>query len=686
MSQKRIKELEKIISTLDTLYHRGDDCINPITGEVVLDNEYDALRKELHDLHPKSKIFKTVTSSKAKLKGDKVIHDPPMTSINKCNGTEEEKAKILAKWVEDAKKVIPQSDIPKKPEDFLKRFFCMSYKHDGLALSLEYEKGKLIRAGLRSRSGKDGINVTDKTKYIKNIPQQLPVPITCIIRGEVETHISMFEKVNDTLSDKDKKANPRAYTAGSMNKKTAEEMKDRGLTFIAYNVLKLGNTPYKTEIERAKWVEKELGIKFVKTTPFTASMLKMFEKGHRRLDFMVDGAVISVNDLKLQKELGTTGNKDTGNPKGKLAWKFKDEVKKAIIKDIIWQTGRTGNITPVLIFDGLQLEGTTVSKCTAHNWGVIKHNKIGIGSEVKIIKSGKIIPKLKKVVKAKGQVVKPDNCPSCGKELMEEFGGNDTIGLVCENKECPAQNIKNLNHFLKIIGVKGIAGSTINKLAEAGMVQKRSDFYKLTLEDLLNNGFTERTAVLILSRVWMIPEPEQEKDNTVLKKKLGNIQTVTIPMEKFFAAFGIDGAGKEVGRLLSKKYKDFDKILNLTEIELSNISGIGPTIAKNVVKFLETNRTEIDRLLKDYIRLEAPAGKSGHLDGKVFVLSGSLAGGKDLWREEIEKKGGEVKSSVSKKVHFVVAGEGSGSKSDKAKELKIPIISVDKLEEILDNN
>ncbi len=201
---------------------------------------------------------------------------------------------------------------------------------------------------------------------------------------------------------------------------------------------------------------------------------------------------------------------------------------------------------------------------------------------------------------------------------------------------------------------------------------------------MISNEFTERTAVLIVSRIWMIPDPEQEKDNLVLSKEIAKRfkNRIKIPMEKFFAAFGIDGAGKEVGRLLSKKYRDFYKILNLTEKELSGISGIGPTIAKNVTEFLEDNKTEITTLLQ-YIEPEAPAGKSGHLDGKVFVLSGSLDGGKELWRGEIEKYGGEVKSSVSKKVHYVVAGSGSGSKSDKANELGIPIINVEKLEEIL---
>ena len=165
-NKSRIKELEKIIKALDTDFEKGDDCVNPITGQIVLDNEYDALKRELFDLAPKSKIFDTVTASKVK-KGQKVVsHDPPMTSINKCNGTESEKQLILLKWVREAQKSIPIQEIPKNLDTHLAQNFSMSFKHDGLALSLEYENGILVKAGLRSKSGKDGIDVNEKTRYI----------------------------------------------------------------------------------------------------------------------------------------------------------------------------------------------------------------------------------------------------------------------------------------------------------------------------------------------------------------------------------------------------------------------------------------------------------------------------------------------------------------------------------------
>jgi len=234
--KEQIKRIEKTITSLDTAFEKGDDCVSPYTYNVVLDNEYDALKKYLFDIHPKSKIFKTVTASKAKAGQKNIVHNPPMTSINKCNGSEVEKEKILKKWFEDCRKITTDTSFPKSYEEWLKKFFCMSFKHDGLALSLEYENGILTKAGLRSKSGKDGIDVTDKTRYIQGIHQQIALPITCKIRGEVETTISEFERVSEELGA-NAKANPRAHTAGSMNQKTAEKMKNRGLRFTAYNIL-----------------------------------------------------------------------------------------------------------------------------------------------------------------------------------------------------------------------------------------------------------------------------------------------------------------------------------------------------------------------------------------------------------------------------------------------------------------
>lgn len=677
-----IKRLETIIKTLDTAYHTtGEECRNPFTNEIITDNEYDQLKKKLKQLDPNNEIFTTVFASQEELIGNKIVHNPPMTSISKCNGIQEEKEETLLKWMRDC---ITNYDINNFEQAEKNNCFSMSYKHDGIALSLEYENGKLMRAGLRSKSGVDGIDCTAKAKVIKGIPTILSKPLTLTIRGEIETDIKTFAEKNTTLPEKDRKTNPRAYTAGAMNRKTAAEMKDMGLRFIAYNILNFQNPPYKTEIERAKWAEEILGVNFVKTIPFTFKHLNAFEQVHRQLDFMVDGVVISINDLNAQVDLGTHGNRASANPKGKIAWKFADEIKTAIVTSIEWQTGRTGTITPVLNFDGIQLEGTTVSKCTAHNLGIIKKNKIGIGSKIAIIKSGKIIPKIKEIIEAKGEVLIPNTCPTCGEDTREIEGCNSTESLICDNINCPAQNVQNLDHYLKRIGVKGIAESTIAKLCESELVEEPADFYKLTLEDLINIGFKERSATLILARIRMVNAPEQEKDNNFLQLFIHKIKDkkISIKLETLIAALGIDGAGRELGRILAENYNNFEEIRALTIEQLSSHDGIGHITASNVVKYFQENNDKIDRLL-NYIRLEVTKKKTGNLEGKQICLSGIFPGGKNKWKKIIEDNGGKVTSSVSKKIDYLVASDGSGSKSDKARKFNIPIITVDDLEKMI---
>jgi len=669
----RIKDLEKLIIHLDTLYENGEECIDPSTNEVISDNEYDALKKELYQLDPNNDIFKNVTAS-TKAISDKMLHNPPMTSINKCNGTQEEKEEILKKWMDDYYKMFPE----KGKEDF-----CMAYKLDGIALSINYSGGSIVSAGLRSRNGVDGSNVTEKMKYIQNIPQKLPLPLTLTIRGEIETHKKDFDIICKELenSGEEVKSNPRAYTAGCMGRKYAEEIKDARLQFTAYSILNFKNPPYKTEIERAKWAEENLGIKFVKLIPFSYAYLKSFEEIHKKLDFMVDGCVISVNNLEKQNEMGTYGNSVKANPKGKIAFKFSDMIAKVKVKNIIWQTGRTGNITPILNFDKVELEGTQVQFCTAHNWGNIKNNKIGIGTEIEIIKSGKIIPKIKKVIESKGEVIFPSTCPSCGEKTTVKKGGEDTLSLICTNKFCSAKKIQTLNHYLSVIGCKGISDSIITKLTENNLVKEIADFYRLEYKDLLKIGFKERTAILILARIAMINNPEQEKENYKLLQLLQNKQKVNIKFETFFASLGIDSSGKECGRILAEKYTKIEEIFNLTEEEILQLDGIGPITAKNICEYFKVNKKQIEDLL-NYVNIDIKVN-TGILKGKTFCLSGNLEGGKDKWKEIIEKNGGNIKSGVSKKIDYLLAAEGSGLKTEQAIKYNVKIITEEDLENMI---
>jgi DNA ligase (NAD+) len=683
--KKRIKRLEKTIIALDTAFETGEDCVD-LDGNIVLDNEYDALKRELLILHPESKIFEEVTAAKTKNSGEVIIHNPPMTSISKCNGSEQEKEEILNKWFKDCLKDFKKGKI----EDG--KTFTMSYKMDGLAASLEFEKGELKRMGLRSRDGKSGIDVTDKAEYIAGIPQTLTQPVTCKIRGEVDTPIPEFNKNNEEAENAGEKtfSNPRAFTSGNMNRKTASKIKGKGLRFTAYSVVGIENptykTEYKTEIERAKWTSK-LGFHFVKTVPFDYTVLKIFEENHNRLKFKVDGVVISVSNLELQKSLGNSGDKDTGNPRGKIAFKFKDQIKSSVVADVIWGCGRSGAITPVLVIDPIQLEGTQVQRVTAHNVSIIKQNKIGKGSEIEVIKSGKIIPKLHKVIEAKGKLNIPTSCPSCSSPTKIIGGKDDAQSLICTNKEtCPAQNVKNLNHWLKIIGVKGVSGKTIEKLLGVGVIQKIGDFYRLTVDKLMSVGITERTATLIVARIWIIKNAEDIKDNVKLSQMINdkNQKKIKVPMEKFYAGFGILSAGKEAGRILSAEIGDWQKIKTAKVPELEVFNGIGPTMAQEIVQFFQKNKNVVEDV-EQYFEFDKVKVIKGKLSGKTFCLSGSLLPSKEFWREQIESKGGQVKSSVGKKLDYLIAGDGSGAKSIKAESQGIPILTVDDLEELLDS-
>jgi len=671
------KQLETLIEHLDTLYEAGEDCIHPDTERLVADAQYDDYKNKLFKAKPNSYIFETVTASKLDSQGGIVVHDPPMTSISKINGTDEEKEEDLTEWLKAS---------AKSEKDFV-----MGYKHDGVACSLYYKDGALVSAGLRPRDGIHGENVVDNVQFVKDVPLELPVKVTCVIRGELECLISVFNSLNgsDTV-DQRVFANPRNYTAGSVRQfKDCRKTGKRNLSFTAYSVENLDNPPYKTEIERAKWVSGVLGIPFIELVYFKHKKLEVMEEVSGDLDFEVDGIVISVNDLEEQEQLGRHGDQATGNPKGKIAWKFRDEIARVIVKNIRWQAGRTGKLTPVLEFDAVQLEGTQVTQCTAHNAGVIMTHAIQSGVEVEIKKSGKIIPKFERVIsKIDGTFdLNVDKCPSCGSAVaINKSGSKDkgdwTCEFVCKNKECPAKHIKGLMHYLTTIGVKGLADSTIKKLIESGLVKVRSDFYYLDFNDLQNKvGFTERQSALILARIFMLSSPEKNKDTDKLLLEAKDKKTVSVPIEKFIAALGIIGASKGTARALVSHFSgDLNKIMNASIDELVKVEDIGEKTAIALEKFFEDNDGGIDELLR-FVELELP--KTGKLSGKTFVFSGSFPDGKETWQNAVAELGAKIGTSVSNKTDYVVIGPGSGAKEKKATELGITKLDIEDLQEML---
>jgi len=689
-----ILELEQIIPVLDDLFGLGQDCINPLNDKDVPDNVYDLMRALLAKLHPKSKVFDNVTAAQFQTTNNKIAHDPPMTSISKANGTLDEKDEILKKWLKDCCDELKYD--PKKAKDPL---FVTSFKHDGVALALYYEKGKLVAAGLRPNDGVNAELVTENAQYIDGVHTTLPLPVTCRIRGEVTCKISVFDKIVADIKRDGKKnkynwtgkkppANPRNYAAGAIRQFDDPTItKKRKLQFTAYAIDNHDNPPYKTEIERSEWCRNELGIPFVLLKPFHYDNLAEMENAVTTLDFEVDGIVLSVNNIEDGEQLGTHGSSVTGNPRGKLAWKFKEKSAVVTVESIRWQTGRTGRVTPILEFEGVQLAGTNVENCTAHNVGIVKSDGIGIGAKVRIIKSGKIIPKVIKVEKAASKIEYPSRCPSCNSTLGFQIGKTGT-DLVCDNDKCAARNVGTLLHYLTTFGVKGIGPSKTEQIVSFGLVRCPADFYGLEVEDLTDADFTYRTAILIIAAIHMVPNPDKTKDNDKLLAKIDKARRKLkkIPLAKFFASLGIPGAGKGTGRALAEHLGSLDKIRSATIVDLEQVEDIGSVTALAVDEYMSENADDIDELLM-HVEVEVP--KNGKLSGKNFCFTGAQKTGKAIWIGLVEEHGGTIKSSVSKKVDYVIVGDSPGSKLQKAEDLKknghpIEIIDVIKLQKIID--
>ncbi len=697
-NNKRADDLERIISRLDTLYESGEECLHPDTGIIVSDGEYDALRRELKALRPDSKVFESATASTYQSGVRKIVHDPPMTSLEKAShedvATQEE---MLFKWLVDATEgatakirngaMISLKDKTYKGESFkfAKNYFYQAYKLDGVALGLYYEAGKLVGAGLRPRDGVHGEDVTEQCQYVDGIPTKLNQKVTCSIRGELICKLSDFEKVQQDLEAAGEKlrANPRNHAAGGIRQfKEPEKTGQMRLSFLAYAIEGLSNPPYESEIERAEWCTKKLGVPYCETKFFKFADLAEMEDDVPNLDFEVDGVIIGVNNIEDQEQLGRHGDRETGNPRGKIAWKFREEEATPVIKEIEWQTGRTGKIVSVAIFDPVRLAGTNVSRATLHNAGFMRRNHITIGSKISVRKAGKIIPKVTGVIDGLGKPEFPKNCPSCDQPTELVSGGTTgMLELVCNNKNCPAQNISTLCHYLSTFGVMGLGESRVRQLVEGGAVSTPADFYKLDIARAEATGLTRRQSLLAIGGIQMIPAPEKLSDDELEAQiEIARETKKTIPLWQLFASFGIEAAGRSAGKALASYFGSFDAIRAAKVEELESVDDIGTKTADTIYDYLVEHADEIDDLL-NFVEPESP--KTGKLTGKTFCFSGGFEKNKRHWEQLVEEQGGKCSSSVSKKTDYLVAGEGSGSKSVKAEKLGIPIISIEELQKML---
>ena len=688
-AKKRIEKLRKEIGHHRYLYHVLDKIEISDAALDSLKNELEKLEKAYPELITSSSPTQRV-GGQALEKFKKVIHSKPMMSL-----FDSFSEKDIQDW-EDRLLKITNDELRIKNSGY----FC-ELKLDGLAIGLVYENG-IITQGATRGDGKIGEDVTGNIKTIESIPLKLQQVNTkellklgfnndeikniqnnidkgkIEVRGEVLMNKKVFVELNKKNKEQGKQsfANPRNAAAGSIRQLDPRVVAERQLDFYAYEIIShLGQVTKSQENKLVKLFGfKTLSHnKICKNLEEVNSMHHFWDKNKNKLPFECDGLVIKVNDLKLWPTLGVVGK----GPRYMMAYKFTAEETTTRVRNVVWQIGRTGAITPVSILVPVEIGGVTVTHATLHNIDEIERLGLKIGDTIILQRAGDVIPKVVEVLKklrdgSEQTICTPKKCPICDSDVVNIEG---EVAIRCSNKNCYAVNLKNLMHWASkgAIDIEGLGPSIIEQLVKVGLVNDISDFYLLKQGDLLSlEGFAEKSA-----------------DNLV--KSISNKKE--IELEKFIYGLGIRHVGEETAILLAQKVKSKkSKVQNLCSLlktiqsfnkdDLKDTNDIGPVVAKSIYDwFRDPHSLKVLEKLEENgvtIKIYNLQSQSSNLkfQNKTFVLTGTLNKlTRDDAKANIRKMGGSVSSSVSKKIDFVVAGEKPGSKYIKAQKLGIKILN-----------
>ena len=641
----------------------------------------DSLKKELFDLEQRFPGLITPDSPSQRVGGKplekfkKVRHREPMLSLNDAFSKED-----LDDWAERMERVLGIKKGGPAPHLFGSRQGAGYYaelKIDGLAIELVYRDG-VFETGSTRGDGVTGEDITQNLKTVEAIPLKLSGQLTfndislkvswpreLVVRGEVFINKKEFERLNRELKKKGQKiyANPRNLAAGSVRQLNPEMTASRKLNSFAYAlVTDLGQKTHEEE----HLILKTLGFpvnshnKFLKGLNEIQRFRDHWEKNRGKLDYEIDGIVVTINDNRVFQKLGVVGK----SPRGAIAYKFSPKESTTKVKDIIVSVGRTGTLTPIAILEPVEIGGVTVSRATLHNEDEIKRLGIKLGDTVIVGRAGDVIPDVLKVLKSlrtghEMDFHMPKICPAC-REPVERFAGE--AAHRCVNKNCPAIKREAIYHFVgkNTLDIAGVGPKIINQLMDAGLLKDAPDLYSLKKEDLLNlPRFAEKSA--------------ENTVNSIHKNKRP-------PLDKFIFALGIRHVGEETAFDLARRFGNLAKLTDASLEELNKIPNIGEVVAKSVYEWFRNgyNRHLLEKFKKAGVRpKEFKVTKAlTKLAGENFVFTGGL---ETITREEARAKvrslGGDVSSEVSKNVDYVVAGEEPGTKYEKAKKLGIRIIS-----------
>ncbi|MCM1338634.1 MAG: NAD-dependent DNA ligase LigA [Muribaculaceae bacterium] len=653
----RVEYLKDEINKSNYLYYVEE---NPYLSDVEYDKMFAELKK-LEEEHPELQSPDSPTQRVGSVseKFFSHTHKYRLYSLDNTYNAEE-----LTSWYEK---------ICKEYERELE--LVCELKIDGLAIALTYDNG-IFNLGVTRGDGVTGENITPNLKTIKAIPLKLFEPATLEVRGEIYMPKTSFEKLNEeALANGDKVfANPRNAASGSLRQHDSTITAKRDLSMFTYTGI-FEDSEYsqiKTHYEGMMKL-KELGfkinpnIRLVKNIQGAIEYCKEWETKRFDLDYATDGVVIKINDVGVQKNLGYTARA----PKWATAFKFPPEEVSTKLLDIELNVGKTGVVTPVAVLEPVQLGGSVVSRASLHNFDEIARLDIRIGDTVLIKKAAEIIPKVVKVMDTKEhsslQVYQvPKTCPACGGELFEKDGD---VGLYCKNPNCAQLMCAKIEYWVskEAMDIDSVGPSVIQQLYDKNFISNPADLYRLTVEDFLQlNLVKEKSAMNFY--------------NSIQNSK-------TRPLNRLLTALGIRHVGKETADILAGEFDSLDALKDASLDTLSRIEGIGEIIAKSIYDYFrdENNLQMIEELKIAGVNPTSKLKpKSDKLEGKTFVLTGTLQNmTRDEASEIIKSHGGKTSSAVSKKTSFVLAGENAGSKLDKAQNLGVIILTEDDFLEMI---
>ena len=653
----RIDELIKIINKASYEYYVND-------APTITDQEYDDAYNELLSLEKKYPELKRDDSPTNRVGGEaidkfqKVTHSVPMLSFDDVFNEEE-----IILFDERIKKVISNP------------IYTVEPKMDGLSGSLTYEKGVLVRAATRG-DGFVGEDITLNVKTIKSVPLKLTKEIDLEVRGEIYMSKLSFEKANIERKKNNENlfANPRNAAAGSVRQLDSKITAKRNLDFMAYFVPNPESYDLHSQYETMQFL-KELGFvtnkynRQAKNVKEILNIIDEFSGIRNDLPYNIDGVVLKVDSLKDEEKLGYTARV----PRWGIAYKFPAEEVLTTLTDIKFTVGRTGKITPNAIFSPVHVDGSLITKATLHNEDYCLEKDVRIGDVISVRKAGDVIPEVVEVKKERRnkeleQFKMIDNCPMCNTLLIKKDANH-----FCPNENCSSRKVESLIHYVSrdAMYIEGFGDRIIEDFYNMNYLHNIDDFYSLyKYKDELKTleGFGEKSIENLLTAI------DNSKNNS---------------LERLIFGLGIRYVGKKTAKILAIEFGEMDKFINADEDTLKNIPEIGDIIAKSVVDYFkdEKNINLINRLKEYNINMKYTGKKvnteNENINGKTFVITGTLSKPRDYYKEILENLGANVTGSVTKKTDYVLVGENPGSKYEKAKELGITILSEEDFEKLI---